>query len=154
MIEYDRWANEEILDAMRGADVVPRRARLWLPHIIGSQNTWVCRLEGTESPVPIWPDWSLDETALHLGALYTRWSRYLNQLPAPNLLKPVAYTNNCGEAYSGTPADILQHVLVHSRHYRSEIAAEIRAANRTPVISDFVFALRDPDFRKTVQPLS
>lgn len=146
MIAYDRWANLRTLASMQQADTVPARARLWLPHIVGAQYEWLARLQGLKNELPIWPDWDLDETAVHLEKLQEIWQGYLDASPAPNLHKPIAYKNTRGEPFSDTPADIVQHVLLHSHYHRGQIAAELRAANNAPAITDFIAALRDPDY--------
>lgn len=150
LIAYDRWANFRTLASLQSVDSLPARARLWLPHIVGAQCTWLARLQGLECTVPIWPEWTLDETGNHMESLYDQWRVYLDCAPPPDLNKPVAYKNSRGEAYSDTPADIVQHILLHSHYHRGQIAAEVRAANGTPAISDFIVALRDPDYTRSI----
>lgn len=146
MIAYDRWANRKTVDSLRYADRIPERARLWMPHIAGAQHVWLDRLQGTDTGIPIWPRWTIEETAAQLDALNDRWAAYLDAHPKPDLHKPIAYTNTHGKQYADTPADIIQHILLHSNYHRGQIAAEIRAANNTPAVSDFIVALRDPDY--------
>jgi uncharacterized damage-inducible protein DinB len=146
MIAYDQWANRRTLESLRAVEVVPQRARLWLPHIVGAQREWLARLQGLPCNVPIWPDWTIDDTAAQLESLYDLWKAYLDDVPAPALHHPIEYKNSQGESYSNTPAEIMPHILLHSHYHRGQIAAEIRSANGTPAISDFIFALRDPDY--------
>ncbi len=146
LIGYDKWANQRTLDSIRSTDPLPARARLWFPHIVGVQREWLARLQGERSSVAIWPEWTIDETKTQLETLYAFWFAYLDATPAPDIRAEISYQNSRGDSYTNTIADIVQHVLLHSHYHRGQIAAEIRAANSTPAISDFIFALRDPEF--------
>lgn len=149
MIADDRSANFRTLTSIQRAEIVPARARLWLPHIVGTQCEWLARLQGVHNDIPLWPEWTLDETAGRIETLHHQWQAYLDTTPPPDLKKAVAYKNSHGKTHTNTPADIIHHLLVHSHHYRDQIAAELRAANGTPAISDIIYALRDPDYPRT-----
>lgn len=147
MIAYDQWANRRTLASILGAPEVPARVKLWFPHIVGAQREWLARIEAKKSDFRIWPDWPVDRYEPELDSLYAAWGACLDSIRDAGLGSIVTYQNSEGESFSNTVGDVIQHVLLHSHYHRGQIAAEIRASKGTPAVSDFIFALRDPDFR-------
>ncbi len=142
LFAYDGWANREVLAALRAEERPPARAVELLAHIVAAQEVWWGRIRGEPPATAVWPELSLDACAERLARLGRQWEEYLAGMTAAELRRSVSYTNTAGERWGSTVEDILRHVLFHSTYHRGQIATHVRAAGRTPVLTDYIHAVR------------
>ena len=138
MLRYDGWANREALRSLRQG-TPPARSLRWLAHIVGAEWLWLARMEGKESPLPVWPDLSLEQCNDLLQDLGRRLAGDLDQdSPA----RQVRYTNSRGEPWTSTVEEILTHIVIHSAYHRGQIASDLRASGQEPAYTDYIHAVR------------
>jgi uncharacterized damage-inducible protein DinB len=142
LLTYDDWANRESLASLQAVAQPPPRALRWMAHIVAAEQLWLSRLLGNAGPVVVWPDLTLEECAARLDELRERWRGLLAGLRPEDLERPVSYVNTQGETWTNTAGDILLQAVTHSVYHRGQIAAELRAAGATPVLTDFIHAVR------------
>jgi uncharacterized damage-inducible protein DinB len=142
LIRYDIWANRETMDAVRQGAAPPPRSLRWMAHIIGAEYLWLARLTGQTSPLPVWPNLSLDGCDRRLDDLSPQLLECLADATPERLSQEVAYTNSKGEAWTNTVEEILTHVTIHSAYHRGQIAADLRAAGQVPPYTDYIHAVR------------
>jgi uncharacterized damage-inducible protein DinB len=140
LLRYDSWANRETLNALEQGSPPPKSLR-WMGHIIGAEFLWVARIEGRASPMPVWPDLSLEECGVRLREL-ARLPETVRNADSVALARPVSYTNTKGEAWTSTVEEILTHVTIHSAYHRGQIASDMRAAGQEPAYTDYIHAIR------------
>ena len=70
------WADAHALQAIREAGD-PARARELISHILGAELTWLARIEGRKSDVPVWPQLSLYQCGIHAGKVREAYDRLL-----------------------------------------------------------------------------
>ena len=143
LFAYDDWANREVLGALKSTGAAPPLSGRVMPHILAAELLWLARLEQRASPVPVWPDWTLDQCEARLGELPGAWAAYLNALTPPDLARTIGYTDSKGAAWTNRVGDVLMHVVMHSAYHRGQIASDLRAAGHTPVLTDFIHAVRE-----------
>ena len=138
MLRYDGWANREALRSLRQG-TPPARSLRWLAHIVGAEWLWLARMEGKESPLPVWPELSLEQCNDLLQDLGRRLAGDLDQdSPA----RQVRYTNSRGEPWTSTVEEILTHIVIHSAYHRGQIASDLRASGQEPAYTDYIHAVR------------
>ena len=144
MFAWDDWANREALASLRacGAGNAPAKSVRWLAHVLAAERLWWARIAQDKEPVPVWPEWDLDECAERIDDMARRWAERLRALDAGGLAAPVAYVNSKGESFASTLGDVLTHVIAHSAYHRGQIAADVRAAGFTPATTDFIHCVR------------
>jgi uncharacterized damage-inducible protein DinB len=148
-LTWSDWANREALRSMREAgDAVPEARRL-LSHVLGAERVWLARLHGEPSPLPVWPELTLDACEALLPELRRAWGKLLEADDATMLLRRVTYRNTKGEQYTSDVGDILTHVLMHGAYHRGQIAAAMRAAGCAPASTDFILAVRRGELDRT-----
>lgn len=140
---YEDWANRQVLAALRAMDPVSERSRRWLAHIVGTQETWLSRLQQDGLNSETWPDMDLDTVEAALEGVRGAWGMYFDGLTGADLDRAVAYTNTKGDPWSSRVCDILDHVLLHGAYHRGQIAADIRAEGGEPAATDYIFAVRE-----------
>jgi uncharacterized damage-inducible protein DinB len=140
LLRYDVWANEETLQSLprQGA---PARSLRWMGHIIAAELLWLSRMEGRPSPLPVWPELSVEECEERQRDLSRRLTVGLAGWANP-LSREVSYTNSKGEAWTSTVEDILTHLVIHSAYHRGQIASDVRAAGLEPAYTDYIHAVR------------
>jgi uncharacterized damage-inducible protein DinB len=141
MLEYDTWANSATLESLRQA-TPPARSLRWMSHIIGAEHLWLARILQRTSPLPVWPDLTIDECTDRLKELSATWQEYMSQPDPAALARQVPYTNSKGEEWTSTVRDILTHITIHSAYHRGQIASDLREAGQTPAYTDFIHAVR------------
>ncbi len=146
-LAWTAWADRETLASMRAAGAPPADTLRWLAHIAAAERLWLARLQGTTSPLAVWPDLTLEQCAKELEAGARDWRAWLDGLTAARLMDRIAYRNSKGETFSSTVADILAQVASHSGYHRGQIAAALRSAGHTPVLTDYIHAVRSGAIR-------
>jgi uncharacterized damage-inducible protein DinB len=137
---WNDWANREALRAARAAGEAVPEARRLLAHMLGAERVWLARLSGEPSPLPVWPELTLDACEALLPELRRAWRKILAADDAT--AHRVTYRNTKGEEYTSDAGDIFSHVLLHGAFHRGQIAAAMRAAGCAPATTDFILAVR------------
>jgi uncharacterized damage-inducible protein DinB len=139
---HDEWANRALLRHLLRESSPPAGAVERLGHVLAAQDLWLARLLGTKSEFAVWPKLTLDELEGLQNRLHERWAAFLEALDEHGLQRTVAYTNTKGEAWTSRVEDVLTHVWLHGSHHRGQITSELRAADLTPPLIDFIHAAR------------
>jgi uncharacterized damage-inducible protein DinB len=142
LFAYDHWANREVLAALQKLEKPPGRSIQLLAHVISAQRLWFERLTVHPQTLPVWPSLSLAQCDEEAVDIYRRYQGYLQERDDAALSEKVAYTNSAGESFTNQVGDILMHVIMHSAYHRGQIAADMRAAGFQPVLTDFIFSIR------------
>ena len=140
LFRWGHWANEETLTSLERA--APPAAVRWLAHIAAAELLWLARLRNEPPPLPVWPEFDLDDTARRLVESRRGWTAYLDGLTDDDLGDGVGYRNSKGEFWTSTVADILAHVSHHGAYHRGQIASAVRAGGGEPAYTDFIHAAR------------
>jgi uncharacterized damage-inducible protein DinB len=141
LFAYDRWANDEVLRVLIGIAEPPQRAIKVMAHIVGTQYVWYTRMTATPNDVPVWPDWTVKQTASAVHAIATKWTEIM-QRGDDFFRREFSYTNSKGEKWTSRNDDVLMHVIMHGAYHRGQIAAAIRAGGNEPPYTDYVQATR------------
>ncbi|MEO8215909.1 MAG: DinB family protein [Acidobacteriota bacterium] len=142
LFRYDDWANREVLASLRKTETLPEKSMRLIEHIIGTEFTWLARLQGERATLAVWPQLGLDECAAQLDELSVLWGSYLPSLDRAALDRIVRYVNSKGETFESRCNDILTHVVIHSGYHRGQIAANLRAEGEETPNTDFIHAVR------------
>jgi uncharacterized damage-inducible protein DinB len=139
MVAHDEWANRKLVDALRELSSPPQRALDVMAHILGTEWTWLSRIEGTAPAMKVWPGLSLDHCAQELPKLRQTWETLIS---SSDLGSSYAYSNTKGEQFESTLGDTLTHVFLHSHYHRGQIVQTIRQSGAEPPYLDFIEASR------------
>lgn len=142
LLQYDAWANREVLTNLQNGAALPPRALKFFAHIIAAEILWLERIKGGRPSIAVWPELTLPQCEAQLAAITQLWQDYLANLTPAELAQPVAYTNTKGETFRTPLEDILMHVVMHAAYHRGQIATEVRANGVTPAYTDFIHAAR------------
>jgi uncharacterized damage-inducible protein DinB len=141
-LEYDDWANREVLRHLQRESSPPSSCVGWIAHVLGAQSEWLARLGGGKSELPVWPRLTLDELDSCRTRLRTDWKRFLAELDPHALEHTITYVNTKGQSWTSRVEDVLTHVLLHGAYHRGQIASALREAGLTPPYTDYIHATR------------
>ena len=142
LINHLEWADQRVLQSLRSAQHAPPKALEIYAHILGSEHTWLSRINGTAPQLAVWPNLGLDECEVVAAENVAGFRTLLATLTSDALEQPVTYRNSAGEQFTSTLEDILTHAMMHGSYHRGQIASLIRAAGDVPSPTDYIFFTR------------
>jgi uncharacterized damage-inducible protein DinB len=142
LVNHLEWADQRVLQSLRSAQHAPPKALEIYAHILGSEHTWLSRINGTTQQLAIWPNLSLDQCERVAAGNVAGFRTLLARLTGDALEQPITYRNSAGERFTSTLEDILTHAMMHGSYHRGQIASLIRAGGDTPSPTDYIFFTR------------
>jgi uncharacterized damage-inducible protein DinB len=144
LYDYHRWANHRLFEVALGlGDAVTREmgthwsvptVKGMFAHLYGADAIWLSRWKGT-SPVRQ----AGDADFATMADLRVRWDlleaeqrAFVEGLTEADLARPVTYKNTSGEQLQVALGPLLQHVVNHATHHRSELATMITLISGSP----------------------
>jgi len=145
LYDYHRWANHRLFDVAAGlGDLAVTRdmGKPWsvptlkgmFAHMYGADSIWFTRFKGM-SPSRLLGDAdfaSLADLRVKWDVLEAEQRSFVQGLAEADLARPVSYKNTSGTEFRVALGPLLQHVVNHATHHRSEIAAMITLISSSP----------------------
>ena len=141
---YHRWANRRLFDVAAGlGDAVTRdMGKHWsvptvkgmFAHLYGADSIWLSRWKaGAPGRLPGDADFqTLGDLRAAWDALEAEQCAFVEGLGEADLARPVTYKNTAGEQFRVALGPLLEHVVNHATHHRSEIATMITLISASP----------------------
>ena len=142
--DYHHWANRRLFDQATGlGDAVTRdMGAHWsfptlkgmFAHIYGADHVWLTRWKGS-SPSRLRGDAdfaSMTDLRAQWDALEAEQRAFVAGLGDADLTRPVQYRNTEGKEFQVALGALLQHVVNHATHHRSEAATMITLISGSP----------------------
>lgn len=144
LFDYHRWANRRLFDVAAGLGEAATRdmGPQWsfptlkgmFAHIYGADYIWLTRWTGS-SPTRIPGDadfGSMKDLRTCWDAFEAEQRTFVEGLGEADLARPVSYKNTSGQEFRVALAPLLQHVVNHATHHRSEAATMITLISGSP----------------------
>jgi len=145
LYDYHRWANHrlfEVAAALGDAAVTRDMGKHWsvatvkgmFAHLYGADSIWLTRWKGS-SPTRLQGDAdfpTMGDLRLKWDALEAEQRAFVDGLAEADLARSVGYKNTAGAPFSVALGPLLQHVVNHATHHRSEIATMITQISGSP----------------------
>ena len=142
---YHHWANRRLFDVAAGlgdAAVARDMGKHWsvptlkgmFAHIYGADTIWLTRWRGTSpSRIPGDADFaSMADLRTRWDALESEQRAFVDGLDEAGLARVVSYKNTEGAQFNVALGALLQHVVNHATHHRSEAATMITLISGSP----------------------
>lgn len=136
------WADSRLFDALKSNELTNDNAYREFAHIIGSEETWLSRLQKRTAHTSVWPDLKQTELEQQMGVIHNAYEGYLADLGEKDLETNISYTNSAGKQFSNSISDILLHVALHSQYHRGKINLILRESGQEPVPVDYIAFVR------------
>ena len=138
LFAYENWANERIAECLQAMNQPDERALELLSHVLAAKITWLNRLNGISSFVPLWEKHDIIDCMLLLTQNNRAWEVFLKTLTDEKLNSVVTYTNTKGEAYSTQIQEILTHVINHSTYHRGQMVSSLKGKIPVLPVTDYI----------------
>lgn len=144
LYDYHRWANRRLFDVAVGlGDAVTKdMGKHWsvptvkgmFAHLCAADTIWLARWKGMPSgPLPADADFpTMADLRAWWDRLEAEQRAFVEGLDDVALARPVIYKNASGGESSAPLAPLLQHVVNHATHHRSELATMITLISGSP----------------------
>jgi uncharacterized damage-inducible protein DinB len=148
---YHRWANRRLFDvaAALGEEACGREVgaqfsfptlRRMFAHVYGAETVWLSRWKGagivTGLPGADIP--TMAALRAKWDALESEQRAFVEALAPVELGREVHYKNTDGTAYHTPLGVLLEHVVTHAGHHRSEIATMLTMVSGSPPESSVI----------------
>ncbi len=140
--EHAVWADTALLRAVTSAGRPVPGALRELAHVIGTEETWLARLEQRTPRAAVWPDVSAREAETLAARTHQAYGTYLAGLREEDLPGSVPYTNSAGRQFTSSVGDILLHVALHGQYHRGKVNLLLRQAGCEPAPVDYIAFVR------------
>ena len=144
LYDYHHWANRRLFDvaAALGDAVTRDMGKQWsvptvkamFAHLYGADSVWLSRWTGG-APTRLLGDAdfpTLADVGARWDALEVEQRAFVDGLTDADLARPIAYKNTAGEPLRVALGPLLQHVVNHATHHRSEVATMITLISGSP----------------------
>ena len=154
LFEYNRWANQRLLDAVDdltreelGQELTssfPSVAST-LTHMLGAEWVWLERWRGS-SPTSFPDQNGLDSVQAvrdRWDALWREQQAFLDGMDDGAGERIVSYANMSGTPDARALGDLMRHVVNHATYHRGQLVTMLRQLGKTPPATDYVRYLRE-----------
>lgn len=145
LFNYDKYANELIINAINTAGLPEKAVRL-MGHLLAAQQIWLNRCMGLPpAKVELWPalGGGSDKFVQQVADNHEGWVSYLNELNEVDFEDIISYKSLKGDGYKNQLSDILAHVINHGTHHRAQIGQLLKQAGFESLPNtDYIFYLR------------
>jgi uncharacterized damage-inducible protein DinB len=153
-LNYDRWANLRLIDAMNELDSQSFRRKIassfpsvhqTLVHILWAEELWLERWQGRSFVPSLDPEDfpSLQSVRTKLLDIHAKQLQFLTGLPADAADRVVGYVNFRGERWDYTLRQMVQHLAMHSVYHRGQLATLLRQLGLIPPSTDYLVFVDD-----------
>jgi uncharacterized damage-inducible protein DinB len=142
VFQHLEWADARVLESLRDAHTILKKDLDLYSHILGSEHTWLSRINGVPAKVAIWPTLTLDECEKLAAENAAAYQKLASELTPESRERRITYRNSAGDQFTSTMEDILTHVSLHGAYHRGQIAASLRAAGAVPIPTDYIAFVR------------
>jgi uncharacterized damage-inducible protein DinB len=145
-LEFDNWANDLILQALKNSAQPNEKAVQIFGHLLLAENEWLLRMTGEHADSTGFDFWSLETVAdceKLFGENRSNYENLFARLTEEKLDSTATYKNSKGLEFTNTRREILSHVFFHSAQHRGQIIQSIRAVGGAPPYIDFIGFLRN-----------
>lgn len=154
LFEYNRWANQRLLDAVEDLtrDELGRELTSSFPsvastltHMLGAEWVWLERWRGS-SPRSF-PDAagldSVQAVRARWDALWAEQKAFLDGLADGDPQRIVSYSSLSGAPDARALGDLMKHVVNHATYHRGQLVTMLRQLGKVPPSTDYVRYLRE-----------
>ena len=142
LLNYERWANGQVINALDTVTNPPARAIAVMGHVLSAQHVWYGRLARESVFVSIWEDIPVSWMIETAERQHRQLLGFVEGLPESELQTPIAYTNSKGTPYQDSPIQILTHMSHHAAYHRGQVVQLIRPMLPEAPVTDFIVWVR------------
>ncbi len=142
LLDYELWANKQLIQALQSIPSPPGRAVQVLGHVLSAQQVWFNRIQGDINQVPVWQDILIEQMLPKATEHHQLMSTYLSGINEGELTQMVLYKNSKEEEFQNTLLDILLQLSHHAAYHRGQVVQLIRPFLAEVPATDYIVWIR------------
>ncbi len=141
-INFEHWANTELLASMKRAKPLDDRALLLFSHLLSAGNMWLSRVTAQEITTTLFQERTIEECETLLQENTKRWIDYIGKAPVEELNRIVDFIFPIdGSKKRISVCDAILHIVHHSSYHRGQIVAKLKGSlDPLPLVTYIVYA--------------
>lgn len=152
LVDHLEWADGRVLDSLRAMPHPDARALELYAHVLGTEHTWLARIQERAPSVKIWPQLTFAEAAELAAENAAALRKLVSSRTSEQLQRKVAYSNSAGQPFDSTVEDMLLQVVLHGCYHRGQVALVVRGAGAEPAPTDYIAFVRGVPAAVTPRP--
>ncbi len=138
-IQFESWANTELLSAMKIANPLDDRALLLLSHIQSASKIWLDRINGVTSSITMFQERTLEECEALILQNKAEWLHYLNTMDDKEMERVFEFVFPIdGSKKRISVIDAITHLLHHASYHRGQIVLKLKGSVEVLPFPQFV----------------
>lgn len=142
LVAYTYWANSLIFTTLKEHNIQDEKIQIWASHILNAEVIWLDRIENIQAQTSVFGKRASDTLLPMLLTCNNRCKELIQKSSEEELTHIISYTDSEGNPYTNELSDILFHLINHSTHHRSQIAARLRDLGIAPPPTDYIYFKR------------
>jgi uncharacterized damage-inducible protein DinB len=143
LMNYEVWANEQVIQALQSLDRPDTRSLELLSHILAAHLTWYNRAREVRAYIPLWETKDFSECVIMLRNITQRWQELIDQSEELTFGRTVSYTNSKDETHFSSLYEILTHLMLHSGYHRGQLVSHLKGKMQELPVTDFIVFARE-----------
>lgn len=139
-MQFEFWANWELLQTLKQANLLNERALLLFSHINSANLIWLNRLKEEVVSTNLFQERTLTECENLLLQNNTNWTGYLENITEAELEKAITFNFPIdGTVRTMSKKDAIFHITNHSSYHRGQIISLIKGSVENLPMLGYVF---------------
>ncbi len=144
-MQFEFWANTELLNNLKKANSLNPRALLLFSHLLSAGSMWLNRLKNEALTTTLLHERTVEECEILLVNLKVGWGNYFEIVTVEELNKVIEFTSPIDNSKRSIKAgDAIMHVVHHSSYHRGQIITLLKGSiEQLPLITYMPFASQE-----------
>lgn len=143
IFQYEKWANNEIINAVVKINSPTEKVLSLMSHIINAQIIWLSRINNTVPDTEVWKMFEKDELNIRHTESIDNILNFLNEQKEDDFGRFISYQNSKGEKFKTSVKDILIHMSYHSAYHRGQIISLLKSEGEEFPYTDYIHYVRN-----------
>lgn len=146
-LEFENWANTEILSSMKQITELSPKALSLFSHNLSVNSIWQSRILSETPTTTLFQERTLDECETTLNEIKEKWEGYISSIDEKELNRKIEFIFPFdGTKKKMSVLDAITHVLHHSSYHRGQIVTSLKGSiEPLPFVTYIKFAFEDAE---------
>jgi uncharacterized damage-inducible protein DinB len=141
-LQFEFWANSELLIKMKEAKPLNERALLLFSHLLSASSMWLSRLNNEPFTTTLFEERTIEECESLFGKNTQGWEDYFKSVSNERLSDTIEFVSPVDNLKRRIKiSDAVMHIVHHSSYHRGQIITLLKGSvTQLPLITYMPFA--------------
>ena len=144
-MQFENWANTQLLKTLKQANPLNERALLLFSHLLSASNMWLSRLKNEPITTTLFQIRTIQECEILFETNTNSWENYFNNVTIVELNNTIQFTSPVDNSKRTIiVGDAIMHIVHHSSYHRGQIITLLKGTiEQLPLITYMPFASKE-----------